>query len=67
MYYEINVAKDGRHFFATHERSLKDQEHTKAVFKKFKEVFPEKEGFTVTVSFVSTTIRQVSFDGDWRG
>lgn len=67
MHYEINVAKDGRHYFATHERSLRDEEHAKAVLKKFNEAFPKKEGYEITVHFVTTSSRQVNFEGDWRG
>lgn len=67
MHYEINVAKDGLHYFATHDRSLRDEEHAKGVYEMFKKVFPQGKGFEVTVHFVTISSRQVSFEGDWRG
>lgn len=50
MYYEINVSKDGKHVFATSERSLKMPHELKAVYKLFKEKFPESEGYVLTVT-----------------
>lgn len=49
MYYEINVSKDGRHLFATAERSVTDNHKLQNVYKLFTEKFPEKEGYRVTV------------------
>lgn len=49
--YEINVAKDGKHYFATHERSLTGQSEAEAAFKDFQKRFPESEGFSLTISY----------------
>lgn len=49
MYYEINVSKDGRHLFATAERSVTDNHKLQNVYKLFTEKFPEEEGYRVTV------------------
>lgn len=49
MYYEINVAKDGRHYFATHERSLQSKEEALEVYRMFKVVFPKSKGFEISV------------------
>jgi hypothetical protein len=49
--YEINVAKDGKHYFATNERSLTGSKEAENALKDFKKRFPEEEGFTVTISY----------------
>lgn len=51
MNYEINVSKNGKHYFATHERSLTGQSEAEKAFKDFQERFPESEGFEVTISY----------------
>lgn len=51
MGYEINVALNGIHFFATHERSLDSEEKLKRVLIIFKEKFPEAEGYNITVTY----------------
>ena len=48
MYYEINVALNGRHFFATNERSIQDAQKLEEVRKVFEEKFPESEGYSLT-------------------
>lgn len=50
MYYEINVSLNGRHFFATAERSIKDSDKMQDVYKVFMEKFPEDEGYRITVT-----------------
>jgi fibrillarin-like rRNA methylase len=50
MFYEINVSKDGQHFFATNERSIRSADKAKEVFTTFKQKFLEEDGFKVTVS-----------------
>jgi len=54
MSYEINVAKDGKHYFATHERSLTDREPAAIAFKDFQKRFPIKQGFSVTITYNQT-------------
>jgi hypothetical protein len=48
--YEINVSKDGWHFFATSERSLRNDSELSAVYPIIAEKFPESEGYHVTVT-----------------
>lgn len=50
MHYEINVSKDGMHFFATAERSIKDYERLKRVLSVMNEKFPQSEGYQVRVT-----------------
>ena len=55
MHYEINVALNGRHFFGTHERSIRDHTKMVIVFKAMRKAFPESTGFTIDVRVISTT------------
>lgn len=48
MYYELNVALNGKHFFATAPRSITDQHTASAMFVLFREKFPEVDGYTIT-------------------
>ena len=50
MYYEINVSKDGKHLFATAERSITVNWELEKVYKLFKEKFPENEGYKISVT-----------------
>ena len=50
MNYEINVSLNGRHFFATHERSITNSSELMKVFKVFVEKFPESEGYKISVT-----------------
>ena len=55
MHYEINVSKNGRHFFATAERSLATEKEALAMFELFKVKFPSNEGFELMLSQEQTT------------
>lgn len=50
MYYEINVSKNGYHFFATAERSITSLTQAEGMYEIFKEKFPENEGYAITVT-----------------
>lgn len=50
MYYEINVSLNGRHLFATAERSITTSWDAEKVYNLFKEKFPENEGYKIEVS-----------------
>lgn len=54
MHYEINVARQGVHLFATHERSLFTKEKTTALWRELKRAFPPPL-HTITVSKIETT------------
>ena len=55
MYYEINVSKNGRHYFVTHERSLTDQGKAAELFTDFCVRFPKREGFEISVTYYPGT------------
>ena len=50
MYYEINVSLNGRHLFATAERSATNEREAKRLYNLFKEKFPEAEGYDITIT-----------------
>ena len=55
-HYEINVSRNGKHFFATHERSFGlSKRHTKEVYDKLVEAFPKNEGYEIAISYCPTT------------
>ena len=49
-WYEINVAKNGLHLFATAKRSITNKWQLEEVFPIIKQKFPEKEGYNVSVT-----------------
>ncbi|EHQ27044.1 hypothetical protein Mucpa_2936 [Mucilaginibacter paludis DSM 18603] len=51
MSYEINVALNGSHFFATHDRSINDTTKLIKVFKVMDEKFPASEGYELSVCY----------------
>jgi hypothetical protein len=60
-YYRINVALNGRHFFATGEGSVTDRESAHKVWQEIVKRFPESEGFTVTVTHWQVRGQQINF------
>ena len=51
MYYEINVSKNGKHFFATAKRSITDKDRLKVVHDIFVEKFPKSEGYELSIYY----------------
>jgi hypothetical protein len=50
MHYEINVTKNGKHFFATHARSATTSREAAKIYQEIATRFPESEGFGLTVT-----------------
>ena len=50
MNYEINVALNGKHFFATHERSIRTESELRKVLEVFTQKFPKEEGYHISIS-----------------
>lgn len=48
--FEINVSLNGRHYFATSERSIRDSKQCIEIKTELERRFPESEGFKVSVS-----------------
>jgi hypothetical protein len=59
MWYEINVSKDGKHLFATSERSITDIITAKNMYQLFESKFPESEGYKITVSYCEHSSREI--------
>ena len=49
-YYEINVALNGKHLFATAERSITSKSQMEEMYKLFEQKFPKSEGYTLNVT-----------------
>ena len=48
MYYEINISENGKHLFATAERSITNEYQLKKVYDKLKMAFSEPQ-YVITV------------------
>lgn len=51
--YEINISLNGKHFFATAERSLYSYFDLKRVLPVLQQKFPPEEGYEITVAKIS--------------
>lgn len=49
-HFEINVSCAGRHVFATHPRSVTTEQECARLYNLFREAFPLRDGFHITVS-----------------
>ena len=59
--YRINVAQNGRHFFATDPESTWTKEKAKELYKTIKKKFPESEGYTIMVTYWYSIGEHVEF------
>lgn len=50
-HYEINVAKNGVHLFATAERSVITEVENRLLVNLLRQKFPESEGYTVSSTY----------------
>ncbi|MEY4571535.1 MAG: hypothetical protein RLZ10_746 [Bacteroidota bacterium] len=50
MSYEINVSKNGRHVFATHEKSINTLGEAAFIVSRLEKAFPQSEGYFITIS-----------------
>lgn len=61
-HYEINVALNGKHYFATHERSIVDPWKAKEVLQDFQKRFPASEGFKVECTHYQSIGNRVTLE-----
>ena len=54
-YFEINVVRNGRHFFATAPRSITTFGEMVEAYEIFKEKFPKSEGYKISATHYATT------------
>ena len=62
MYYEINVSQNGKHLFATAERSLTNSWEMEKVYKLFKDKFPKSEGYKISVTYYEKYGKIINMD-----
>lgn len=62
MYYEINISLNGKHFFATNERSITNETSLKKVYKTIKEKFPQEEGYNIMVTYNETKGKLINME-----
>lgn len=66
MYYEINVSKNGDHFFATSDRSISCKNKLIAVLGNFVRSFPKDEGYEIKVYIVEKKYIPVELEGKYQ-
>ena len=59
MHYEINVSKNGAHYFATAERSITTSKKAKEVYDQLRAAFLEESGYSITISRWQTVGEQL--------
>lgn len=60
MFYEINVSLNGRHLFATAERSLTNERDARALYADFATRFPADQGFKISLTEWNKTGRDLA-------
>jgi hypothetical protein len=63
MPYEINISKNGKHYFATAERSLTTLGEATKVYNELKEFYPESQGFKLSLTKWETIGKEIKIDG----
>lgn len=61
-YFEINVSLHGRHYFATHPRSIQSAAALLNVYTDFEARFPASEGYVLGVTYHPSTAYGVKVD-----
>lgn len=60
--YEINVSKNGQHYFATAERSLMSLDKALDMVRQFKNLFPATEGYRIDLQELISACRNINTD-----
>ena len=63
MSYEINISKNGKHYFATAERSLTALGGATKLYNELKEFYPESQGFKISLTKWETKGKEIKIDG----
>ena len=63
MSYEINISKNGKHHFATAERSLTSLGTATKLYNELKEFYPESQGFSLLLTKWETTGNEIKING----
>ncbi len=59
MNYTINVALNGRHYFATARRSLRTLDVANTMFDHFNKLFPKEDGYSLDLAVIIDTRRTI--------
>ena len=62
MYYDVNISLNGRHFFATADRSITDREKLRQVLPVLVRSFPRTSGYEISVTQRIETGHFINFD-----
>ena len=63
MPYEINISKNGKHHFATAERSLTSLGEATKLFNELKEFYPDSQGFKISLTKWETKGKEIKING----
>ena len=63
MSFEINISKNGKHYFATAERSLITLGEATKVYNELKEFYPESQGFKLSMTKWEKRGKEIKIDG----
>ena len=63
MSYEINISKNGKHYFATAERSLTSLGEATKLFNELKEFYPDSQGFKISLTKWETKGKEIKING----
>lgn len=61
MYYEINVAYNGRHYFATADRSLRSYDEAASMYRHFTKLFPSESGYELRLIECNVVSKPIVF------
>jgi hypothetical protein len=64
MYYEINVAYNGVHYFATADRSLRTKAEALQMYRHFTRLFPKEMGYTLSLKECMHTSVSIDVDSE---
>jgi hypothetical protein len=62
MHYEINVSLHGKHYFATHPRSLDTLQETKNMVTHFSLLFPEEKDYRIDIALIEEKITRYNIN-----
>ena len=63
MSFEINISKNGKHYFATAERSLTSLGEAYKLYDELKGFYPESQGFKLSLTKWETKGKEIKIDG----
>lgn len=62
MNFEINISHQGKHLFATTERSLHNMEDTRKLYQLLKRKFRKEQGYEITVTMLQHIGQTISME-----